>query len=100
MLKPSVLNLTKMHSFRLFFSLQENDRVQDDIHHFISPLEKVHKLDTTAVAPLIELLKADLGEIKLGSLSLRSVLMALRLLKHLITDEKAEKYEGKKFSWW
>ena len=68
--------------------------MQDDIHHFIVPLEKVHKLDTTAVAPLIELLKADLEEIKLGSLSLRGVLMALRLLKYLITDEQAEKYEG------
>lgn len=62
----------------------ENDRVHEDIHHLIAPLEKISKLDVTAIGPLIEVLKNDLEELKLGSAALRSVLMSLRLLRRLM----------------
>lgn len=73
-----------------FFLLLDNDRVQDDIHHFLFPLEKITVLDENAIVPLVELLKTDLDEIKLGALSLRTVLMSLRLLRHLTREEKHE----------
>lgn len=76
----------KSYSFRV----TDNDRTQDDIHHFLFPLEKITMLDESAIAPLVELLKDDLDEIKLGALSLRTVLMTLRLLQHLTVEEKQE----------
>lgn len=53
-------------------------------------MEKITVLDENAIVPLVELLKTDLDEIKLGALSLRTVLMALRLLRHLTREEKHE----------
>ena len=72
--------------------------MQDDIHHFLTPIEKFKKLDVQAVIPLVDLLRSELEEIKLGSLSLRSVLMSLRLLKHLINEKPNTNPQGKVMS--
>ena len=73
--------------------LLENDKTQEDIHNFLSPLEKINKLDIHAVPPLLEFIRS-VQEEKIGSGGPRSILTALRLLKHLIrtSENKDSKY--------
>lgn len=91
--------LKKFGSKLLTVPKKENDKTQDDIHTLLLPLEKITKLDIHAISSLLDFMKAELDEFKLGSGNLRSILTTLRLLKHL-TKRPGNKEEQQKDLQW
>ena len=66
-------------------SCLENDKVYDDLHSYLAPLEKMTTFDIHSITPLLELIKIDLDDFKFGSPTFKTVLVAMRLLDHIIS---------------
>ncbi|XP_065669251.1 protein virilizer homolog isoform X3 [Hydra vulgaris] len=72
---------------------KENDNTHEDIHHYLASLEKVESFDIHAISPLVEFVKSEMDEMKLGTGTTRSVLLAMRILYDLINNKENEKDE-------
>ena len=67
-------------------SFLENDKVYDDLHSYLAPLEKMTTFDIHSISPLLELIKIDLDDFKYGSPTFKTVLVAMRLLDHNVSS--------------
>ena len=67
-------------------SFLENDKVYDDLHSYLAPLEKMATFDIYSISPLLELIKIDLDDFKYGSPTFKTVLVAMRLLDHIVSS--------------
>lgn len=70
---------------------KENDKVYEDLHTYLSPLDKITTYDSHSIAALLELIKSDLVDFKYGSPNFKSVLVAMRLLDCIVFSQNKSK---------
>ena len=85
MLRPSEYPSIYIYIY-ICTSCLENDKVYDDLHSYLAPLEKMTTFDIHSIAPLLELIKTDLDDFKYGSPTFKTVLVAMRLLDHIVSS--------------
>ena len=74
--------------------------IQEDIHLFLLPIEKVNNFESQeAIHNLLEFLKNEIPDLKLGSGTIRSVLTTLRLLQQYVCTTENNDNQQKDLSW-
>lgn len=105
-----LLSLTLQHSEQLEYletfgtellaiPKKENDRVMEDIHSFLAPLEKVTSFDIHSMQSLIDFITSEVEDIKIGSGATRSILISLRLLKRFVRTTENKQNPQKDLIW-
>ncbi|XP_065064273.1 protein virilizer homolog [Rhopilema esculentum] len=99
-ISENIKSLEKFGSKLLAVPKKEADTILTELGHYLTPFDRIIKVDLNAIANLVEYIKGELDSFKTNANSPRGIHTALRLLKYIcIAPSNEQGAEQKELKW-